>query len=53
MLKVQVCDDYVGVGEAWEYTLPLQTPWNDIQTAVRLLHPTCQWVSIEVVPVED
>jgi len=54
MLKVLIVDDDSDVGDAWEYKFPRNTPWSDIQTVVRLLHPTCQSVSIEVVPeVED
>lgn len=48
MLKVYVTDDTCASDEAHLYELPLDTYWGDIQVMVRLAHPTCTEVVMEV-----
>lgn len=49
MLKVQIVDDDCIEDEYFGYSFPLGTPWGDIQTLVRLGHPTCTSIFIETV----
>lgn len=53
MLKIYISDDECDEGETWQFLIPLETSWSDIQTAVRLLYPTTTCVTIEVVAKEE
>lgn len=52
MLLIEVHDDDCSEGEAFHYEVPLDTPWSDIQTMVRMVHPTCHQCSISVMADE-
>lgn len=48
MLQIEIIDGDCGDDEAHKYEVPLDTTWDDIQTMVRLIHPTCTSCTISV-----
>lgn len=52
MLKVEVIDVDCADGEAWVFSVPLDTPWGEINTVIRLLYPTCTSALIETVELD-
>lgn len=52
MLRVEVVDYTCASGEAYIFHVPIETPWSEINTVVKLLYPTAFSVLIETVPLD-
>jgi hypothetical protein len=49
MLRIEIIDDECKEGEAYTFSVPFDTPWEDIKKAVGLFYPDATCVSIIVV----
>ena len=52
MLDISVYTPDCAEGEVYHYSVPLGTPWSDIETMCRLTHPDMTAIYMEVTPAE-